>query len=154
MTPDKRASQSPTPFFSPKADAEGRDTDQFKTFDALPKAKQEKSLFKKGPRLPKSYDTSDWSLRMFVRSGWPVMLDYGLDSNSVAEVSISVDGIEPLIIKVKPAPRALPIPADWSSPPVPAAVPPLAADTRPPRPPAPAPDTTFPRRQRRRAQSP
>jgi hypothetical protein len=86
-------------------DSDGRDVDQFRTFDALPKPKQEKSLYKKGPRLPKQYNVNDLSIRIFVRGGWPVMLDYGLNSGAVAVLNISVEGVEPFSIKVEPAAR-------------------------------------------------
>lgn len=85
---------------------DNHDTDNFRTFDALPKAEQEKQLAKNGPRLPSQYPVNALSLRAFVRGGWPVVLDYGLDQDAYAELSISAEGVKPLLIRIDPAKRA------------------------------------------------
>ncbi len=82
------------------------DADNFKTFDALPKVEQEKLLAERGPRLPLQYTVSDLSMRAFVKGGWPVVLDYGLDSDASGELSIGVEGAEPLVVNIDPAKRA------------------------------------------------
>jgi hypothetical protein len=82
------------------------DTDNFHSFDALPKREQEKLLVKNGPRLPLEYDASDLALRVFVRGGWPVVLDYGMEEEAVGEISIFVPGIDPVFATISPAKRA------------------------------------------------
>lgn len=79
------------------------DTDQFKTFDALPKAQQEQLLIKRGPRLPMQYNANDLNLRVFVRGGAPLVIDYQLDSDEPAYLTIIVGDLKPLVIPLEPA---------------------------------------------------
>jgi hypothetical protein len=79
------------------------DTDQFKAFDALPKAQQEKLLVKNGPRLPRQYNASDQNLRVFVQGGAPLVIDYQLDSDAPASLTISVGELKPFAIALEPA---------------------------------------------------
>jgi hypothetical protein len=120
--PGRQPSTQPTPSSqtSPAGLSENHDNDQFKTFDALPKADQEKWLKKRGPRLPQNYNVSDLSLRVFVAGGWPVVLDYGFTSDVPAEMSISVEGAKPLLVQVVPARRnrlTIKLPDDFGSKP-------------------------------------
>jgi hypothetical protein len=82
------------------------DTDNFATFDGLPKETQKKLLAKRGPRVPLEYDASDLSLRVFVRGGWPVIIDYGLEPQAFAELTIAVEGKQFLFMRIDPANRA------------------------------------------------
>lgn len=79
------------------------DLDQFKSFDALPKAEQEKLLTRRGPRLQVEYNASDFSMRVLVKANWPILLEYGLESNRPADLSIAVEGIDPYRIQLAPA---------------------------------------------------
>jgi hypothetical protein len=89
----------------PPGVSDNHDNDQFQTFDNMPKAEQQRLLTKKGPRLPQHYNVSSFASRVFVAGGWPVVLDYGLDSDAVAVLSISVEGLKPLLVKIRPAQR-------------------------------------------------
>jgi hypothetical protein len=125
QTPQLQAPQQggiPIPFPTGfgKRNPDDHDLDGFKTFDALTKAQQVKKLTKKGPRLPLEYDMSDLSFRAFVKGGWPIVLDYRLESGAFAELSISVNGVTPLITKIDPAKRAqlrITIPNDFGAKP-------------------------------------
>jgi len=124
QTPQVQVPQGGIPFPLPtgfgKKISDDHDLDGFKTFDALTKAQQVKKLTKKGPRLPLEYDMSDLSLRAFVKGGWPIVLDYRLESGAFAELSISVNGVTPLITKIDPAKRAqlrIAIPNDFGAKP-------------------------------------
>ncbi len=79
------------------------DTDQFKTFDGLTKLEQEQLLIKRGPRLPRQYNSSDLNLRVFVRGGAPLVIDYQLDSDEPAYLTINVGDVKPLVIPLEPA---------------------------------------------------
>lgn len=98
-------SASPQPLISEAASIT-HDTDQFKTFDELPSAEQEAALRERGPRLPEQYNVSDLSMRVFVAAGWPVVLDYGLDSDAPAVLTVDVKGADPLIRRLEPTQRA------------------------------------------------
>jgi hypothetical protein len=78
------------------------DTDQFKTFDELPKVQQEKLLVKNGPRLPRQYNASDQNLRLFVQGGAPLVIDYQLYSDAPAYLTISVADGNRVTIALEP----------------------------------------------------
>lgn len=78
------------------------DTDNFQTFDSLSRAEQEAALTKRGPRLPIEYEAGDLSMRVFVRGGWPMVLEYGLSSDQPAELSITVEGVDSFKVSLEP----------------------------------------------------
>ena len=86
----------------PNGKSENHDTDNFRTFDALPKEKQEESLKKRGPRLPQRYNFSDFSTRVFVAGGWPIELQYSLDSDAPGRLTISTEGVAPIVVNLEP----------------------------------------------------
>lgn len=79
---------------------------EFASFDALPEVVQQQRLAKNGPLLPLHYDVNDLSMRVFVKAGWPGVLDYGLDDGETAEVTISVGGEEVVKLALFPATRS------------------------------------------------
>ena len=85
--------------------SENHDNDQFRTFDALPKEAQEKSLKMRGPRLPQRYNSSDLSMRVFVARGWPIEVDYSLNSDVPGRLTISVEGVTPFVVALEPTRR-------------------------------------------------
>jgi hypothetical protein len=85
--------------------SDNHDHDQFRTFDALPKEAQGKSLMKKGPRLPQRYNSSDLSMRVFVAGGWPIEIDYSLNSDVPGRLTISVEGVRPFVVALEPTRR-------------------------------------------------
>jgi hypothetical protein len=93
---------------------------ELKAFDALTVTQQLKALTKKGPVLPKQYGANDLSLRAFVRGNWPVWIDYGLEINATAELTITVENAPPLIVRLEAAQRAqvkITIPSTFGSTP-------------------------------------
>jgi hypothetical protein len=94
---------SPTPVPSPTTVRGDQDTDNFQTFDALTPAQQAKVLKRSGPRLQLEYNASDFSARVFVKGGWPLILEYALDSDNAAELSITVPGSKPFELQLAPA---------------------------------------------------
>ncbi|MBC8030721.1 MAG: hypothetical protein H7Z16_11465 [Pyrinomonadaceae bacterium] len=96
------------------------DADRFKAFDELPKAEQEKSLIKRGPRLPKQYNASDFDMRVFVKGGAPLVIDYQLDSDAPANLTIGVGEAKPLVVSLEPAKltqRTIMLPDDFGKQP-------------------------------------
>lgn len=82
---------------------DGRDIDNFATFDALPKAEQEAMLVKRGPRVQKEYMVSQIEMRVFVKGGLPIIIDYGLSSDAPAYLSIGVGDDKPFVTRLEPA---------------------------------------------------
>jgi hypothetical protein len=82
---------------------DGRDIDHFVTFDALPKAEQEAMLIKRGPRVEKEYQLSQIEMRVFVKGGLPIIVDYGLSSDAPAYLSIGAGGDKPFLTRLEPA---------------------------------------------------
>ena len=107
--PGPRPTVTPTPPLAPtptpKPDAgsikDDTDIDNFQTFDSLEPAEQKKVLIRRGPRLPIEYSANDLSLRVLVRSGWPVALDYGLTGAEFAILTIQIEGFKPERIRLE-----------------------------------------------------
>ena len=83
------------------------DADRFKAFDALPPAEQEKLLIKRGPRLPKQYNASNFDMRTFIQGGAPIVISYQLDSDAPASLTIGAGDLKALVITLEPAKFAL-----------------------------------------------
>lgn len=81
-------------------------TDGFKAFDALKIAERIKLLLKDGPLRENQHLTSDVKLRVIVFGDAFISLQYGLESDAFAELTISVPGMDPLITRIAPASRA------------------------------------------------
>jgi hypothetical protein len=91
-------------------------TDGFKAFDALKIAARIKLLLANGPYEESEHLTSDIKLRVIVVGNAFILLQYGLQSDAFAELTISVQGMDPLITRIEPAPRAqikIAIPANY-----------------------------------------
>jgi hypothetical protein len=114
-TSTQRPTPTPTPIPSPTAIptptpiqiSPDKDVDHFNTFDSLPMAQQETSLVNWGPRLERTYNASDLNMRVFVQGGAPLVIDYELDSDAPAVISIGVaePKLKPLLIRLEPAKR-------------------------------------------------
>jgi|GEM_PF-2275795 len=103
-----QAQASPSPNQAPSPipnllGRDGRDIDNFATFDALPKPEQEAMLSKRGPRVQKEYQVSRIEMRVFVKGGLPIIVDYALSSDAPASLSIGVDGYKPFVTRLEPA---------------------------------------------------
>jgi hypothetical protein len=99
---------SPTPTPQPTANSirDDQDRDDFKTFDSLAPVEQVIVLTKRGPRFPVEYDASDLSMRVLVKGGWPVVVDYGLQTDAFATLSIGVEGFKLIGLKLRPEDRS------------------------------------------------
>jgi hypothetical protein len=99
-TPPPEPTPTPTPF--PDSD---HDQDDFKIFDSLPPDQQRAVLVRRGPRFPIAYKENDLSMRVLVKSNWPIIIDYGLVADNYALFSIEFPNRRPLNIKVHPTRR-------------------------------------------------
>lgn len=68
-----------------------------KGFDSLPREEQEKKLLIDGPLLPEKSNLNNFSMRAFVRGNSPLFIDYAIEPNSTALVTISTDEAEYLL---------------------------------------------------------
>lgn len=100
------ASQTSTLPPTAKSIRDDQDLDDFKTFDSLAPAEQVIVLSKRGPRFPVEYDASDLSMRVLIKGGWPVVVDYGLQADAFASLSIGVDGFKLIGRKLRPEDRS------------------------------------------------
>ncbi|HKB67242.1 MAG TPA: hypothetical protein VKC61_15410 [Pyrinomonadaceae bacterium] len=100
------SSPTPTPPPTAKSIRDDQDLDDFKTFDSLAPAEQVIVLTKRGPRFPVEYDASDLSMRVLIKGGWPVVVDYGLQADGFATLSIGVDGFKLIGRKLRPEERS------------------------------------------------
>ena len=100
-------SPTPTPEPSPNANSiqDDQDIDDFKLFDSIDPVEQKKVLVRRGPRLPVAYTASDLSMRVLVKGGWPIILEYGLAAEELAIMSIQVADRRPFLVKLPPSPR-------------------------------------------------
>ncbi len=64
---------------------------EIKEFDSLPKEEQEKRLSVDGPLLPQKSNLNNFSMRGFVKGNSPLFIDYALEPNSTALVTISTN---------------------------------------------------------------
>ena len=98
---------SPTPTPTPGANSiqDDQDIDDFKLFDSIDPVEQKKVLVRRGPRLPVAYTASDLSMRVLVKGGWPIILEYGLAAEELAIMSIQVADRRPFLVKLPPSPR-------------------------------------------------
>jgi hypothetical protein len=61
------------------------------------------SIAKNGPAFPAVFSMSSFSVKGFVKGRWPIVIDYELEAESNALVTISVKGTkQPLVIKLEP----------------------------------------------------
>ncbi|MEP6820549.1 MAG: hypothetical protein ABJA18_13520 [bacterium] len=95
----------PTTTPTPVRIRDDHDTDNFATFDSLTRAEQEAVLTKRGPRLPVRYEAHDLSMRVLVKGGWPLLLEYDLASDKPAVWSIAVADHKPLRKLLEPGKR-------------------------------------------------
>lgn len=112
ITPEPPTSPTPTPLPTATPVRDDQDQDNFQTFDSLTPDQQVTVLTKRGPRLPVEYDASDLSLRVLVKEGGPIFLEYGLASDQPAELTITI-GERPIYHRLRPARHervAIPIP--------------------------------------------
>lgn len=100
-------SPTPTPVPSPDANwiKDDQDIDDFKLFDSLDPVEQKKVLVRRGPRLPTAYTANDLSMRVLVKGGWPIILEYGLVADNPAILSIQVADRKPFLVRLHPSPR-------------------------------------------------
>lgn len=84
----------------PKIVNSDQDLDEFQTFDSLTPAQQQAILVRRGPRRTLSYTANDLSMRVLGKSGWPIVLDYGLHSADYAMLSIEAEGMRPLEVRL------------------------------------------------------
>ena len=104
-SPSPSPSASPTPTPTPTTVADDHDIDNFKTFDSLTPAQQKAALVRRGPRLPVAYTATELPMRVLVKGGWPIILEYGLAAEELAMMSIQVADRRPFIVKLPPSPR-------------------------------------------------
>jgi len=71
---------------------------QIKEFDALPKEEQKARLAASGPLFPQKFSMSNLSLRAFVKGNAPLVIDYALQPNSTAVLTLSAEGVEPFTV--------------------------------------------------------
>src|SRR6185369_11189977 len=62
---------------------------EIQDFDKLPKAQQEERLANQGPLLPQKSNLDNFSMRAFVKGNSPLLIDYALEPNSTAVITIS-----------------------------------------------------------------
>jgi hypothetical protein len=75
-----------------------QDTDNFQTFDSLTPAQQAAVITRSGPRQRLQYNASDFAMRVFVKGDWPVHLEYALNSDQPAHLSIEVPNVLPFTL--------------------------------------------------------
>ncbi|HEU4479344.1 MAG TPA: hypothetical protein VFR80_12565 [Pyrinomonadaceae bacterium] len=98
---------SPTPTPTPDANSirDDQDIDGFKLFDSIDPVEQRKVLVRRGPRLPVAYTATELPMRVLVKGGWPIILEYGLAAEELAMMSIQVADRRPFMVKLPPSPR-------------------------------------------------
>jgi len=62
---------------------------EIQEFDKLPTALQEERLANQGPLLPQKSNLDNFSMRAFVKGKSPLLVDYALEPNSTAVITIS-----------------------------------------------------------------
>jgi hypothetical protein len=103
ITPEPLPTPTPLPTATPIRD--DQDIDNFQTFDSLTPPQQVAVLTKRGPRQRTEYTADDLSMRVLVKGGWPVLLDYGLESDAPADLSIEVEGERAVHRRLEPSDR-------------------------------------------------
>lgn len=101
VTPTPTPEPTPPPEPTPTPIRDDHDQDNFQTFDALPAEQQVAVLTRRGPRLPVEYDASDLSMRILVKEGGPVTLEYGLVSDQFAELILTINS-RPIYHRLRP----------------------------------------------------
>jgi hypothetical protein len=106
-SPGQTPPPSPTPTPTPDANSiqDDQDIDGFKLFDSIAPVEQKKVLVRRGPRLPVAYTATELPMRVLVKGGWPIILEYGLAAEELAMMSIQVADRRPFIVKLPPSPR-------------------------------------------------
>jgi hypothetical protein len=106
-TPTPTTIATPTPVPTPDANSirDDHDIDDFKSFDSLDSVEQKKVLVRRGPRSPIAYTASELSMRVLLKGGWPIVLEYALDAEEFAVLTIQVADRRPFQVKLPPSPR-------------------------------------------------
>jgi hypothetical protein len=63
---------------------------EIQDFDKLSEAQQEERLANEGPLLPHKSNLDNFSMRAFIKGNSPLLVDYALEPNSTAVVTVSV----------------------------------------------------------------
>lgn len=71
-------------------------------FDRLPVERQAELLNADGPLLPAAYEVEDLSMRVFVRGGWPVVVNYSLEAGASASLTLEAEGVAPTVQSLSP----------------------------------------------------
>ncbi len=103
-TPEPTATPEPQP--PPIRIRDDQDQDNFETFDSMTPEQQEQVLSRRGPRLRVEYDASDLGMRLLLREGSPILLDYGLDSDAAAILAVTVPDHPPFLQRLRPTSRS------------------------------------------------
>jgi len=81
--------QDPKPFVATTSPFPLVEEPEIQEFDKLPKAQQEERLANQGPLLPQKSNLDNFSMRAFVKGNSPLLVDYALEPNSTAVITIS-----------------------------------------------------------------
>ena len=102
-TPDLTPTPTPEPTATPIRD--DQDQDNFQTFDSLTPEQQVAVLVRRGPRQRVQYEADDFAMRILVKNGAPLIIDYGLDSNRPANLTVEIPNGKPVLALLEPGPR-------------------------------------------------
>lgn len=75
---------------------------EIQEFDKLSTAQQEERLANQGPLLPQKSNLDNFSMRAFVKGNSPLLVDYALEPNSTAVVTVNV-GVDKYTLTLKQA---------------------------------------------------
>ena len=96
-------SPSPNPFAKQQSPFPLVEEPEMLEFDALSKEEKEAKLLSEGPLIPQKSHLNNYSLRAFIKGNSPLFIDYSIEPNTVAWVTIWTPGatqVSPVTIHV------------------------------------------------------